>query len=100
MGWQEPNEYFLKNLSLGKPLFVKWSVYMSIAQKAFDPPRPPPALCQSGTIAAPFLGPIFSDGRHNITNEKHEICILPEMSIRIKYTIQRFVKGHPCLLVF
>ena len=44
MGWQDPNEYFPKNLRLGKPLFVKWSVYMSIAQKAFEPPPPYPNL--------------------------------------------------------
>ena len=30
---------------IGKPLFEKWSVYLGIAQIAFDPPpRPPPSV--------------------------------------------------------
>ena len=38
-------------LPIGKSLFEMVSVYMGIAEKAFDPPtRPPPPLCQTGTV--------------------------------------------------
>ena len=48
-----------------------------------------------------FLDPIFSFLMDAITLETgHKVCILPAMSICIKYTILRFLKGCPCLLAF
>ena len=32
--------------------------------------------------------------------QKHQVCILPALSICIKYPILRFVKRYPCLLFF
>ena len=32
--------------------------------------------------------------------QEHKVCILPAMSICIKYTILRFLKGCPCSLAF
>ena len=43
-------------LPIGKSLFEMVSVYMGIAEIAFDPPtRPPPLLCQTGTVRHCYL---------------------------------------------
>ena len=71
----------------GKPIYRKWS------QIAFDPSPPPSSVKQAPWGS--FFGPYFSFLMDAITLETgHKVCILPAMSICIKYTILRFVKGY------
>ena len=75
---------------LEKPLSKERSLYVGIAQIAFDPQ---PLFVKQAPCYI-FIALFFPLLPRQWTREQKVVCILAAMSIWIKYTILWFVKGY------